>query len=215
MNITIRHEHKSDYRIVEELTREAFWNHYSPGCNEHYLVHIMRNSDAFVRELNFVAIFNNKIVRSIQYTRAFILNDANEKHPVLCFGPISVLPEFQRKGIGSRLIEHTKAIAKNLGYTAILIFGDPEVYKKLGFVQAETFFIGTSWDTYAVSLLACELMPDALEKCSGRFFEDTIYNIDESLADQFDASFLPKQRLTGSLSQVRFSELVAMSKPRV
>lgn len=237
MDISLRLEQEIDYRTVEELTREAFWNHYSPACNEHYLVHIMRNSEAFVKELAFIAVHNNQIVGNIMYTKAYVLRDnesnenhhdashndsksgnskgdGNKKHPVLCFGPLSVLPKFQGKGIGSRLIEHTKLIAKELGYGAILIMGDPEFYKKIGFVPSENFSIGTSMNTYADALLACELIPHALKNCAGRFFEDKIFEIDETLAEEFDKSFSSKEKISGLPTQARFAELVSMGKPR-
>ncbi|WP_313162883.1 N-acetyltransferase [Sedimentibacter sp.] len=215
MNIIIRKEQEKDYKEVEEITREAFWNHHSPGCDEHYLVHIMRKSPAFVKELDYVAVDDNRIVGNIMYTETYILGDDNRRHPVLCFGPVSVLPEYQGKGVGSKLIEHTKIIAKGLGYKAVLIFGDPEFYKRVGFVSAESYSIGTSWNTYAVPLLACELEDGALAKCKGRFFEGDIYEIDKEKAEEFDENFPLKEKISGLPSQQRFSELVSMNKPRI
>lgn len=214
MDIIIRKEREKDYREVEEVTREAFWNYHNPGCDEHYLVHIMRRSPAFVKELDYVAVDGDRVVGNIMYAEGYILGDDNKKQPVLSFGPVSVLPECQGKGIGSKLIEHTKIIAKDLGYKAILIFGDPAFYKRVGFVSAETYLIGTSWNTYAVPLLACELVPGALAGCKGRFFEDEIYDIDKEQAKAFDRRFAPKEKVSGLPSQKRFSELVSMNKPR-
>ncbi len=215
MNIIIRKEQEKDYNEVEIITREAFWNHHSPGCDEHYLVHIMRKSPDFVKELDYVAVDGNRIVGNIMYTEAYVLGDDNKKYPVLCFGPVSVLPEYQGKGIGIKLIEHTKIEAKDLGYKAILIFGDPEFYKRTGFISAEAYSIGTSWNTYAVPLLACELVSGALEECKGRFFEGEIYEIDKEKAEVFDKTFAPKEKVSGLPSQKRFLELVSMNKPRI
>jgi len=215
MNIIIRKEQKKDYKEVETVTREAFWNHHSPGCDEHYLVHIMRTSPAFVKELDYVAVDDNRIVGNIMYIETYILGDDNKKYPVLCFGPVSVLPEYQGKGIGSKLIEHTKIIAKDLGYKAILIFGDPEFYKRVGFVGAQTYSIGTWQNTYAVPLLACELVAGALAECKGRFFEGEIYEIDKEKSEAFDKNFAPKEKVSGLPSQKRFLELVSMNKPRL
>jgi len=214
MDIELRIEKESDYQEVEKLTRDAFWNVHVPGCNEHYLAHILRESSEFVKELDYVACWNDKILGNIMYTKAVVLGDDGVKHPVLCFGPISVLPEFQGRGIGSRLIEHTKVMAKAIGYTAILIFGDPEYYKRVGFTDAEYFEIGTAWDTYAVPLLACELIPGALQNCKGRFFESTLFGVDEDNAEVFDQMFEPKEKVSGLPTQARFSELVAMNKSR-
>ena len=228
MEISLRLEQEIDYKSVENLTREAFWNHYSPGCTEHYLVHIMRNSESFIKELAFVAIHSNQIVGNIMYTKAYVLRDGddhagyyknppkntNGKESVLCFGPLSVLPKFQGKKIGSRLIEHSKRIAKELGYTAIIILGDPEFYKSTGFVPAEKFSIGTSMNTYADALLACELIPHALKDCGGIFVEDTIFEIDANLAEEFDKTFPSKEKKSDTPTQTRFLELLDLNKPR-
>ncbi len=214
MEITIRNEVEKDYREVENLTREAFWNHYVPGCDEHYLAHILRESPAFVKELDFVAICDDTIVGNIMYTKAHILGDDNVKYPVLSFGPLSILPQYQGKGIGAKLIEHTKKIAKDSGYNAIIIYGDPEYYKRVGFVCAETFSIATSWNTYAAPLLACELTNGSLNGISGRFFEDEVYEVDMEKAEAFDKAFTPKEKLSGFPSQKRFTELLVMNRPR-
>ncbi len=214
-NIRLQQEKTSDHRIVEELTREAFWNHHVPGCNEHYLVHIMRDSESFIKELDIVAIENDKIVGNIMYTKATILCDNGNKYPVISFGPISVLPGHQGQGIGSALIQYTKQLAKEMGYKAILIYGDPAYYAKSGFVGAETYKIGTPDHMYAVPLLALELIEGALSNCPGRFFEDPVFEIDEAAAKDFDNGF-PYKELQDSLpSQERFLKLVQMRTPRL
>ena len=213
-DICLRNETVSDYRKVEELTREAFWNHHVPGCDEHYLLHIMRKSDSFIRELDIVAEVNGEIVGNIVYTKAKIIDDNGAYHNVISFGPISVLPAFQGKGIGGMLIEHTKTLAKELGYTAILIYGDPDYYSRSDFTAAENYKIGSSDDMYAVPLLALELYPGALSNISGRFLEDEIYEIDEIAAKEFDQGFPSKELLSDLSTQIRFRQLVEMRKPR-
>lgn len=213
-NVKLRNEEHSDNWIVENLTREAFWNQYVPGCGEHYLLHVMRNSDAFVRELDIVAEVDGRIVGNIVYTRAKILGDNGEWYEAITFGPISVLPEFQGKGIGGGLIEYTKKLAKEMGHRRILIYGDPDLYSKFGFVQAEEYDIGTSDNMYAVALQAFELCQGALSECKGRFYEDAIFEIDLKAAEEFDKSFPYKERKSGLPTQERFQQLVGMRKPR-
>ena len=99
--LTLRREAPTDHRAVEGLTREAFWNHYGPGCVEHYLAHVLRDAEAFVPELDYVAVLKGMVVGNIMYTRAKILCDDGRSLPVLCFGPLSVLPGLQRRGIGA------------------------------------------------------------------------------------------------------------------
>ena len=213
-NIKLRLEEPEDYKTVENLTREAFWNVHVPGCNEHYLMHIMRKSNAFIKELDIVAEVDGRIVGNIVYTKAKILGDDGNSYDVICFGPISVLPKFQGRGIGGMLIEHTKNLAKQLGYPAILIYGDPEYYSKYGFVEAKTYGISTPDNMYAVPLQSCELYSRPLQNCEGRFYEDIVYEINEVEAIEFDKSFPEKEKQSELPSQKRFSELVGMREPR-
>ena len=212
--IELRPEGAEDRRPVEELTREAFWNVYGPGCAEHYLVHIMREDPAFVPELDYVAAQGGQVVGSILYTRAEILGDDGEERPVLCFGPISVLPRKQGQGVGLALIGRTKDLARRMGHRAIVITGDPEYYRRAGFVPAETFGIRTAGDEYAAALLACELEPGALADAAGRFVEAPVYQLDEKAVEEFDQGFPPREKRSGLPSQRRFLELAAQSRPR-
>ncbi len=214
MNMNFRLEQPADYRAVENLTREAFWNHHVPGCNEHYLLHIMRDCTAFIRELDIIAEIDGEIVGNIVYTKASVIGDDKIRREVLCFGPISVLPDFWAKGVGSALIEYTTAKAKKLGYRAVLIYGDPEYYQRFGFVPAETFDIRTPDNMYAVPLQASELWKGALDGCGGRFFEDPVYDVDEDAAVEFDKTFPHKELRDDLPSQKRFRQLVKLMRPR-
>jgi predicted N-acetyltransferase YhbS len=175
----------------------------------------MRTADSFIKELDIVALLENKIVGSIMYTRAKILRDDESEKQVISFGPVSVLPEFQRQGIGTLLIEHTKKIATKLGYDAILIYGDPEYYSRVGFVPAEQYGIGSADNMYVAPLLALELIDGALSDCSGRFFEDAIYHVDAEAAKIFDKYFPNKEEASNLPSQDRFQLLQGMIKPRL
>ena len=99
----IRRETQEDYRRVEELTRRAFWNLYVPGCSEHYLAHILRDHADFIPELDLVAELEGSIIGNIMYTKASLTDEDGTEKPILTFGPISVLPEYQRQGCGKAL----------------------------------------------------------------------------------------------------------------
>ena len=114
--VTFRREEPADEREVENLIREAFWNRYTPGCNEHYLAHVLRRSPASVPELDILAEADGRVIGSILYARAKILLDAGGELPVLTFGPIAVLPDYQGQGVGGQLIRHTQALAREAGY---------------------------------------------------------------------------------------------------
>jgi len=212
--LTLRRERPEDFRASEEVTREAFWNHHLPGCDEHYLMHVMREADSFLPELDYVAELAGEVVGSIVYTKAKVALDRGGAMDVLSFGPLSVLPAFQGKGVGRALVEHTLYLARGAGHRAVFIYGDPLYYCRFGFVPAETYKIGTRDNFYASPLQAIELVPGALADAAGRFVEDEIYEIDTEAAKEFDKSFPYKEKLEGLPSQARFMALVGDRRER-
>lgn len=206
MNIRLRREREDETRAVEELTREAFWNVYAPGCSEHYLLHGMRRSAAFIPELNMVAERDGRLVGHIAYARTAIALDAGDECPVITFGPVSVLPAYQQTGIGSALIETTKEMAREMGFSAILILGDPAYYHRFGFVPAEVYGIRNAEGRYADALQALELQPGALAGATGCFCEGEAYAMDESGFEAFERSFSPMEKGYAP-TQDRFLEL--------
>ena len=114
--IHIRNEETADYGKVEKITREAFYNLYVPGCTEHYLVHIMREHEDFIPELDFVLERNGEVIGSIMYTKAKLADEAGNKKDIVTFGPVCIQPDYQRRGYGKMLIEHSFACAAELGY---------------------------------------------------------------------------------------------------
>jgi len=191
---TIRNEQEEDYRTVEGLVREAFWNLYVPGCNEHFVLHNLRKSSDFVPELDFVAEKEGQIVGQIVYTRGVVRGEGTGEEEVISFGPVSVLPAIQRRGIGSGLITHTIALARDMGYLAICIYGDPRYYSRFDFRCAEKYDIKTVDDKFAVALQVLELRQGALSNVSGRFIESAAFTLDESGFAQYDATFPPKEK---------------------
>jgi putative acetyltransferase len=207
MDLLIRNERKNEYRKVEELTRDAFWNLYVPGCSEHYLLHEMRSSSDFIPALDFVAENEGQIVGNIVYTRGKIVG--KRSHDVICFGPISVLPDYQRQGVGSALIKQTFEKAKEMGFTAVCIYGDPRYYHRFGFRCGEKFDITTGEGKFAVALLAVELVPGFLKNKSGKFIESSIYQVDDAAVQEFDKSF-PARDKSLMPSQMEFRVLASL-----
>jgi predicted N-acetyltransferase YhbS len=192
--LTIRNEQKEDYRTVEQLVREAFWNLYVPGCNEHFVLHNLRKSSDFGPELDFLAEKEGQIVGQIVYSRGIIKGKGTEDTEVIGFGPLSVLPAFQKQGVGSALITHTIDLARGMGYPAICIYGDPRYYSRFGFRCAEEYDIKTADDRFAVALQVLELRQGALSNVSGRFIESSAFTVDETKFAQHDATFPPKEK---------------------
>ncbi|MCL2844994.1 MAG: N-acetyltransferase [Chitinivibrionia bacterium] len=193
MKITLRLEEENDYETVENITREAFWNLHVPGCDEHLLVHNLRKTKEFVHELDFVAVSGEKIVGNIMYAQAKVI-DCEKEHAVLTFGPVSVLPEYQNKGIGAKLINHTVQSAKKMGYKAILIYGFCEYYEKFGFKPSKEYNIADKEKKFPAALLALELFDGALTGIKGVFDEGKAYEIDPKKAESFDKKFSPKEK---------------------
>lgn len=213
MNLTLRTAQAADYSATETVAREAFWNRYCPGCCEHYLLHIMRHCPAFVSKLDIVAADDTgKIVANIVFVKGVIEADNGKRHEVLTMGPIAVLPEFQSRGIGTRLIEYSKERARKMGFCAILLCGDPAYYARHGFIAAESFGIRTADNMYAAALQAYELYENALAEARGRYIENKIYEVTNAEVVEFDKRFPAKERIDGTVSQKRFREIVAMRK---
>lgn len=195
MNIILRNETEKDYFTVENLTREAFWNVYKPGCGEHLLVHNMRSLPCFIKELDIVAEVDGKIVGSILYSISKLTDLNGKEHELIAFGPISVHPDFQNKGIGSSLIYHTFRIAEQMGYTSVFITGNPDYYGRFGFETASNFGIhlkGVPIDDKAEFFMVKRLNSSALSGISGMFEFDPCYDVDQIQIDTFDKQFLPK-----------------------
>ncbi len=180
--LVIRPEEPADYREVEEVTREAFWNHHVPGCDEHYLVHIMRYSRDFIPELDFVAGLDDKIVGNIMYTKSVIKQTDGNEFPVITFGPISVLPELQKQGIGSALIERSFDEARKLGHKVVVIYGFPSYYRRFGFESCVRYNISNIDGRYPKAMQIFELEKGSLENVSGIFLESPVYIIDPEAA---------------------------------
>lgn len=193
MNLVLRLETPDDYRTVEELTREAFWGFTHPTCDEHYLVHLLRNAPAFVPELDYVAEADGKLVGNVMYSKAKVIDSGGSEHGVLTFGPLSVLPECWNSGVGSALMRHTIAEARRLGYRAIIFYGHPDYYPRFGFRSAGAFNITTPDGKNFDALMAMPLYNDALEGISGAFHEDPVFAIKAEEAEEYNRKFPHKE----------------------
>jgi putative acetyltransferase len=212
LNIILRLEEPRDHREVEELTREAFWNENVPGCDEHYLVHTMRTAEAFIPELDFVAILDGKIVGNIMYAHSRVHDESGKVHPMLTFGPLCVHPDLHGKGIGSLLVRHTLPIAIGMGFTAIITYGDPDYYKRFGFRPGREYGIYTMYKTYSPALIVLELQEGAMRGIEGAFDEGEAYHLNEQEVAAFDAGFPPKEKGFKE-SQLKFQQYLAAGVP--
>ncbi len=194
MNINIRLETKDDYLKVEELTREAFWNLYMPGCDEHYLCHILRDHHDFIKELDYIAEIDGKVIASIMYTKSYLFSDDNNKVEIVSFGPLCVHPEYQRKGIGAALIEKTKNLVEKKNIPAIVIYGDPHNYCKHGFKNGLDYQVSNLDGEYPLGLLVLELQPDFFGQKKWKVSQSDVFKYDHEEALEFDKKFKEKEK---------------------
>lgn len=186
--ITIRNEEEIDHAKVEEITRKAFWNLYVPGCNEHYLVHVMRSHRDFLSKLDFVIEVDHQIIGNIMYTKTKLIDESGEEKDILTFGPVSILPEYQRKGYGKKLLEHSFEQALVLGYDVIVIFGNPSNYVNRGFKSCKKYNVCLENGEFPTAMMVKELKPDVLDGRRWFYYQSPVFEIDEEAAECFDES---------------------------
>lgn len=192
--ITIRLETKDDYPVVENMIREAFWNVNVPGASEHYLAHLLRDDETFIPELDFVAEIDGKIVGSIMYVRAKLIAEDGMIKDCISFGPLSVHPDYQRRGIGKALIEHSFEKAKEMGASIVVILGHPANYVARGFVSCIRKNICFDDGYFCSALLVKELVPNSLDGRRYRYEESPVFNLDEKEIEEFDKKFPKKEK---------------------
>lgn len=194
--MVIREEKVSDYQASEQMVRRAFFNRQNPGCCEHYLVHLLRSSFDYLPEFSRVAEIDGRIVGAIFYSKAFVQTE-NGELPAASFGPLAVDPVFQGLGIGRKLFEETQALLSSSGYPAIVIYGEPNYYPKLGFRRAAEYGITDPEGNVYDALMVFELRKKGLEGIHGKFFESAIFEkgSERKAADAFDCGFPPCPKL--------------------
>ena len=194
----IRLEKEKDYRAVENLVREAFWNVYRPGCSEHYVIHVLRNDPAFVKELDLVMERDGALIGQNMFMRTVIEADDGRVIPVLTMGPIGIAPSLKRQGYGKKLLDFSLERAAALGFGAVLFEGNIGFYGHSGFSYARSFGIryhdlpeGAD-DSF---FLCRELIPGYLDGVTGVYRTPQGYYVDERDVEEFDSAFPPKEKL--------------------
>ncbi len=219
-DVIIRSEKKGEYREVENLIRESFWNVYRPGCSEHYVIHVLRDDPAFVKELDFVMEKDGRLIGQNMFMRTVIEADASRGSgaengnngsgsgdakdsgsktvEVLTMGPICITPDLKRRGYGKLLLDYSLKKASEMGFGAVLFEGNIDFYSKCGFDYARKFGIryhdlpeGAD-DSF---FLCRELIPGYLDGVTGVYQTPKGYYVDDSDVEEFDKKFPPKEKL--------------------
>ena len=195
---TIRLERNDEHREVENLVREAFWNVYRPGCSEHYVIHVLRDDPAFVKELDFVMEQDGRLIGQNMFMRTVIDADDGRKIPILTMGPIGITPELKRKGYGKKLLDYCLQKAADMGFGAVLFEGNIEFYSNCGFDYAEKFGIryhDLPEGEDASFFLCKELRSGYLDGITGVYQTPQGYYVDDAEVENFDKDFPAKQKL--------------------
>ena len=200
----IRLEKQEEYREVETLVRDAFWNVYRPGCLEHYVLHCLRDDPAFVPELDLVMEKDGRIIGQNMFMRAAIRADDGREIPVMTMGPICIAGEFRGQGYGKRLLDRSLELAAQLGCGALCLEGDIGFYGKSGFTFASGFGIryhGLPDGADASFFLCRELIGGYLAGVTGEYAPPPGYMADEEEAEAFDREFpyRKKEKLPGQI----------------
>lgn len=194
-HLYIRPETPADHRAVEEMTREAFWNQYVPGCQEHYLVHCLRAHPDFVPGLDLVAELEGEIVGNVMYVKCRLTDETGREKEILTFGPLTVRPGYQRRGIGKALLERSFGLAREMGYDTIVIFGNPGNYVGRGFRSCKKLGVSVPGGKFPCAMLVKELAEGALTGHSWVYRESPAYGADPGGFGAFEATFPAREKL--------------------
>ena len=197
-NIIIRPERPGEYREVENLVRESFWNVYRPGCSEHYVIHVLRGDPAFVKELDLVMELDGRLIGQNMFMKTVIEADDGRVIPVLTMGPSGITPELKRRGYGKKLLDYSLEKATEMGFGAVLFEGNIGFYGHSGFTYARNYSIryhdlpeGAD-DSF---FLCRELIPVYLDGITGVYQTPQGYYVDDADVESFDKSFPPREKL--------------------
>ncbi len=206
-NYIIRLEKKEDYREVEKLVRESFWNVYRPGCLEHYVLKCLRDDKDFVPELDFIMKKDGRIIGQNVFVRTVIKADDGRDIPIMTMGPICIAPELKRQGYGKILLDYSLEKARELGCGAICFEGNILFYGKSGFRYASEYGIryhGLPEGEDASFFLCKELILGYLDGISGEYATPKGYFVGDENPEEFATyeatfPFMEKKKLPGQL----------------
>ena len=188
-NYTIRLEKPNDYREVENLVRDSFWNVYRPGCYEHFTLKKLRENSDFVPELDFVMEQNGKIIGQNVFVKAVITADNGNKIPILTMGPICIANKYKRMGYGKKLLDYSLLKASQLGYGAVFIEGNIDFYGKSGFNFARNYSIRYHGLPEGIddSFFICKVLKEGyLDDVTGEYSTPSVYFACEQFPKEFE-----------------------------
>lgn len=193
--IEIRMEIEDDYYGVELMTQQAFWNKHRLGCDEHYLVHKIRQDKDYLPELSRIAVKDGEIIGCIMYTKSIVKGE-EESHDILTFGPLCVAPKWQGRGVGEMLLKETMKLAADKGYKGIVIFGEPDYYPRIGFKACDHFGITTEDGKNFDAFMGIELVDHGFKNITGKFYASKVFeNLSMDEVENYNKNFPKLEKL--------------------
>lgn len=172
--ITIRPERQEEFSAVYDLVRVAFQTARMSDGDEQDYVERLRRGQNYIPELSLVACCGGELAGQVMLSKTFVRPDRvsvsrPEPFRVLLLAPLAVKLEYRRRGIGAMLVNEAFRRARELGWTAVVLVGDPAYYGRLGFSLASRYGIYAAEDRqmYEPYLQIYELTPGALDGVSG------------------------------------------------
>lgn len=191
--MNIRPEEKTDFKQVECLIREAFWNVYRPGCYEHYILHNLRFDSSFIRALDYVLEVDNRIIGHISYSKNKLMTDNNKYIDMITLGPVAIHPDYQNRGYGSKIIQYTLEKAKCLGIKYVFVVGDEHYYKRFGFIDAKKYGIQYNDVEGNTPFFMIKVFDeDSLNYENAKYINNPLFDVNEEDLEAFDKNFPPK-----------------------
>jgi predicted N-acetyltransferase YhbS len=194
--IEIRMETKDDWYNVELMTQHAFWNKHKPGCDEHYLVHKLRQDEDYLPEISRIALKDGNVIGCIMYSKARVV-DGIDTHEIITFGPLCVDTKWQGCGVGELLLRETMCLAANKGYQGIIIFGEPDYYPRIGFKTCDNFNITTAEGKNFDAFMGIELVEGGMRNIKGKFYESKVFeNLLKQEVEEYNKKFPQLQKFS-------------------
>jgi len=163
----IRRETPSEFGKIYELVKTAFQTAKVSNGKEQEYVDELRSGGNYIPELALVAEEEGELVGHIMLTKAHIINEQNQAD-VLLLAPISVVEQYRHQGIGSALIHMSFKLAREMGFKAVVLVGDPNFYNRFGFKTAAQFGVKSTHPIPDENVMVCELIPNSLEGVNGK-----------------------------------------------
>ncbi len=166
MRITVRPENAVDAPAIAEVILRAFQSLSYSDHTEQVMVDRLRASNAYLPPLAMVAEIANQIVGHIMLTRVAI-RDGETSFASLALAPLSVLPEFQNRGVGTALVKEAHKRALHLGFSSVIVLGTPHYYSQFGYVPLSSCNIRVPFEIREENCMITPLTVDGLSGVRG------------------------------------------------